>query len=109
MDTITPTEAQKLAREGAILLDVREADEWSAGHAPEALHIPLGELEARRAELAQPRVVLTVCRSGARSAKAQTILIAAGLDARNVEGGMRAWQQAGLPMESQSAAVATVI
>ena len=61
--------AAQLQREGAVLLDVRERDEWAAGRAPKARHIPIGELEARAArEIAATATVLTICRSGGRSA-----------------------------------------
>lgn len=87
---------------GVILLDVREPDEWSAGHAPGAVHVPLGELPARTAELAalpDDQPVYVVCRSGGRSARAAAWLNAAGLvDAVNVAGGMKSWQTEGRPL-----------
>ena len=52
--------------EGAWLLDVREDDEWAAGYAPGARHIPLGELGARAAEVPQDEAVYVICRSGGR-------------------------------------------
>lgn len=69
-----------------MLLDVRERKEWAAGHAPGATHIPLGELPARLGALPQSRPILAICRSGARSEKAAELLVAAGRDARSVEG-----------------------
>lgn len=80
----------------AVLVDVREDDEWAAGHAPAALHVPLGSLPATRLPTGRP--VLAICRSGNRSATAAALLLACGVDARNVAGGMRAWQAAGLPV-----------
>lgn len=80
----------------ALLLDVREDDEWATGHAPAAVHVPLGDLPY--AEVPSDRLVLTVCRSGNRSATAAAALLARGIEARNVRGGMRAWQAAGLPI-----------
>lgn len=82
---------------GTLLVDVRESDEWAAGHAPDAIHVPLGALDADRLPAAE--VVHVICRSGNRSAMATQMLRAAGVDARNVEGGMGAWQRAGLPVE----------
>ncbi|WP_229023059.1 rhodanese-like domain-containing protein [Actinomarinicola tropica] len=82
---------------GTVLVDVREPDEWSAGHAPGAVHVPLGSLDPERLPAAD--VVFVICRSGNRSAMATQALRAVGIDARNVEGGMGAWQQAGLPVE----------
>ena len=72
---------------GAVLVDVREGDERSAGYAPEAVHVPLAEVgdAVSRFDGLQ---VLAVCRSGGRSAKAAETLAAAGVDVRNVAGGM---------------------
>ncbi len=92
---VPPAEAEELARAGAVLLDVREPEEWSAGHAPGALHVPLGQLAARLGELPDATMVV-VCRSGARSAMAAQALIGTGRDARNLAGGMHAWAAAGL-------------
>jgi rhodanese-related sulfurtransferase len=80
----------------ATLLDVREADEWAAGHAPNALHIPLGELVVSK--VTSDNLVVAVCRSGRRSAKATALLRAAGIEIRNLSGGMQAWSLAGLPV-----------
>src|SRR6476660_7559287 len=74
-----------------VLLDVREADEWEAGHAARAQWIPLGELESARFTLPMNRRIVCVCRSGVRSARATESLIAWGFDAANMEGGMKAW------------------
>ena len=90
--------------DGAWLLDVREDDEWAAGHAPDARHIPLGELSARAAEVPQDQVVYVICRSGARSARAAQALAAAGWEAINVAGGMQDWAAAGRPMTTDSGA-----
>lgn len=109
MQTVTPTEARELVRGGALLLDVRGGDEWDAGRSPDATHIPLGELDARHGELDKARIVLTICRSGARSAQAQSSLVSAGFDARNVSGGMQAWERAGLPVTRQGDGHAEVI
>ena len=58
----------------AFLLDVREDDEWAAGHAPDAVHVRLGELGARVGEVPQDREVYVICRSGTRSAYAAQAL-----------------------------------
>jgi len=81
-----------------VLLDVREADEWEAGHASRAQWVPLGELEAARFRLPMNRRIVCVCRSGVRSARATESLIAWGFDAANMEGGMKAWAASGLPV-----------
>lgn len=87
---------------GLILLDVREPDEWEAGHAPGAVHIPLGELPARAAELVtlpDDQPVYVVCRGGGRSVRAAAWLNKAGLvDAVDVAGGMKSWQTQGRPL-----------
>lgn len=87
---------------GAYLLDVREPGEWAAGHAPEAVHIPLGELGARYTELDTGRPLYVICRAGHRSARAAHALAGAGWDASNVSDGMMGWHAAGLPMTSES-------
>lgn len=95
------------------LLDVRENDEWAAGHAEGALHLPMGELVARFGELteavADGRRVHVVCRVGGRSAQVTQYLIAQGLDAVNVGGGMLAWQAAGRPLVNDGGQPASVL
>ena len=86
----------------ASLLDVREHDEWDAGHVAGAVHIPLGELGARYTEIERDRPLFVICRSGQRSARAAHALAGAGWDARNVADGMMGWQAAGRPMTSES-------
>ena len=86
---------------GAFLLDVREDDEWTAGHAPEAVHVRLGELGARLGELPGDREVDIVCRSGNRSAYAAQALAFRGLTTINVSDGMTGWAVAGRPMVSE--------
>ncbi|HET6504994.1 MAG TPA: rhodanese-like domain-containing protein [Amycolatopsis sp.] len=102
----------ELPAEGISLLDVREQDEWTAGHAPEALHIPLGELPARVGELGalpDDRPVYVICRSGGRSARAAAWLNASGWDAVNVAGGMKSWQVEGRPVVGDYAGIAPEI
>lgn len=85
---------------GSTLLDVREQDEWDAGHAAGAVHIPLGDLPARYEELDADVPVLVICHSGGRSARAtQWLNESVGFEATNVDGGTVAWQAAGLPVE----------
>ena len=84
------------------VLDVRENDEFAAGHLPKARHIPLKELEARLPELAKfkEKPVIVTCRSGARSGSACRALRKAGFtQVHNLKGGVPAWQQANLPVE----------
>lgn len=83
----------------AVVLDVREPGEWALGHALNAVHIPLGEVTARLAELpATDGPLPVICRSGARSERVAGYLLANGIDAVNVAGGTLAWASAGKPM-----------
>lgn len=81
-----------------VVLDVRENHEWAEGHIDGAIHIPLGELQARVGELDPSVPTLVVCHLGGRSARATQWLHAQGHDVTNVAGGMEAWQQAGRPV-----------
>ena len=87
----------------AVLLDVREDDEWAAGHAPGALHVPLGDLPARLGELPLDAELHVLCRAGGRAARAAAWLTANGVDAVVVDGGMGAWVDAGRPLEGGGA------
>ena len=87
---------------GAYLLDVREDEEWDAGHVAGAVHIPLGELGARYTELNRDLPLYVICRSGYRSDHAAQALAGAGWDASNVADGMTGWHAAGLPMTCAS-------
>jgi rhodanese-related sulfurtransferase len=95
---VDPDQGHALVEEGAFLLDVREPDEWEAGHAPAAVHLPMKEVQARQDELPKDRRIVTVCRSGGRSAAVTEALNAWGFDAVNVTGGLTAWSAAGLPV-----------
>ena len=86
-----------------LMLDVREDDEWSLGRAPNSVHIPLYELPDRFGELPADRPLNVVCKVGSRSAQATAWLIANGVEARNVTGGMLLWAQLGLPVEGDTA------
>lgn len=87
--------------EGLLVLDVREDDEWAAGHVAGSLHVPLTYLGQRYADLAELLAAdqtLVVCRSGHRSAYAAGFLLQQGFDAVNLEGGLLAWHVAGRPL-----------
>ncbi|WP_058235795.1 rhodanese-like domain-containing protein [Devriesea agamarum] len=101
-DAITSVDVTDIPA-GALLVDVRESDEWDAGHAPNAQHLPASELLARYGELPEDGPVYLVCRSGGRSSKAAIWLNQNGYEAINVRGGMGAWAEAGLPLTSQGA------
>lgn len=87
----------------ALLVDVREDDEWEAGHAPDAVHVPLAEVPEQLDELDERRgedALIFICRSGNRSAEAAQAATDAGLeDVLSVDGGMNDWVSAGLPLE----------
>jgi len=89
------------------LIDVREDDEWAAGHAPQARHIPLAQVPDRVTEI--PPGALVVCRGGGRSARAVAWLAGQGVETLNVTGGMGAWAQAGLPMTSENGETPAVV
>ena len=95
--------------ESAYILDVREDDEWNAGRAPGAVHIPLGVLGDRALEVPKDQKVYVICRAGGRSAQAAMALNQAGWDAVNVAGGMQDWAGAQRPMEADGDAEPRVI
>ncbi len=88
---------------GAVLLDVRENDEWSAGHAPEAQHVPMSQLTGRLQEVPAAEPLYVICRSGARSARVVAFLAQQGVSAVNVAGGMQSWAASGRPMVAERA------
>jgi len=97
-----PTVAVGDLADGDFLLDVREDDEWQAGHAEGALHIPISEFVARYGELTeaapQDGRVHVICRSGGRSAQVTQYLVQQGIDAVNIDGGMQTWAAVGRPV-----------
>jgi len=91
---IDVTELARRRAAGAYVLDVRNPDEYEAGHVPGAVLIPLGELGERWEEVPEGDV-LVICKSGARSARAVEALNRAGRTTVNVAGGTMAWMEAG--------------
>jgi len=104
---ITAQEAYSAGQD--LLLDVREQDEWQAGHAPGALHIPLSTLGSRVDELPAAGRIMAICRMGGRSRTATGALIGAGFHVVNVEGGMLAWAAEDLPIVADDGLPGTVI
>ncbi len=114
IESIAPQEAsEELSAGGVVILDVREPTEWET-HIPDAVQIPRGVLEAhadpsspRHDEALDPaRRVIVYCRSGARSALATLTLKTMGFEhAVNLDGGITAWQEAGLPLEEHHAGI----
>jgi len=91
------------------LLDVRESEEWQAGHVEQAQFVPMSELIGRLAEVPKDREVVVVCRSGVRSAQVAAYLNQNGWSARNLDGGMEAWVAAGRAMVSETGAPPAVV
>lgn len=90
-----------------LLLDVREPDEWAAGHAESAWHVPMSEVVARLGEITEragDAPVYVMCKVGGRSAQVTAYLAQQGVDAVNVDGGMLAWQSAGRPLVAENGA-----
>ena len=98
MEDVSPQEGQRRVQSGAVLVDVREPNEFQEVHAEGALLIPLSEFETRVAELPRDRELVMICRSGARSARAGEYLQQHGYSqVVNLAGGTNAWVEAGLP------------
>jgi rhodanese-related sulfurtransferase len=103
-----PTVSVESLPAGAALIDVRERDEWQAGHAESALHLPMSEFTTRLGELPDGPLYV-VCRAGGRSGQVVHYLMAQGREAFNVDGGMQAWEALGLPLVTDSGAEAYVL
>jgi rhodanese-related sulfurtransferase len=96
--------------DSAYLLDVREPDEWAAGHAPGAHHLPMMEIPARMADVPTDAEVVVVCRSGGRSGQVTSYLMGNGWDnVRNLDGGMQSWAAAGREVVSEDGQPARVL
>jgi rhodanese-related sulfurtransferase len=104
MKAVTTLGATRLINSGnAVLLDLREKAEYEAGRLPNAIHIPLSQLKDRTTELAKfaGRPLVAYCERGQRTRTAAGALAGAGFtDLYHLDGGIRAWKDAGLPIES---------
>jgi rhodanese-related sulfurtransferase len=101
LKTVTPEHAKRLLGEGAVLVDIREADEHARERIPGAHHLPLSKLDRAQIALHEGKPVIFHCRSGARTlANAPRLAdrVGAGCEAYAVEGGLDAWRKAGLPV-----------
>lgn len=98
---ISATEAQALVRNGAVLIDIREAPERETGVIPGALHAPLSTLGHAPLDTKPGQAMIFHCRSGGRTTQHAAALQAKvkGADAYLLEGGIQAWRAAGLPVE----------
>ena len=90
---------QLAALDHAVVIDVRETDEYADGHVPGARNVPLSQLQDRLDEVPEGSPVHVICQSGGRSARATAALAAHGIDAVDVEGGTSAWIAAGKPID----------
>ncbi len=102
MQAMTPQQARVAVQGGeAVIIDVREADETSAASVPGVTIIPMSEITGRIAEIPRDRTLILMCHSGARSESVARYLEAnEGFeDTANLEGGIVAWHQAGLPVD----------
>jgi rhodanese-related sulfurtransferase/glyoxylase-like metal-dependent hydrolase (beta-lactamase superfamily II) len=106
---VTPMAAEDLIRAGAVLVDVREKEEWLAGHAPDAMLIPMAQVELRVDEIRSERSAVIVCRSGGRSNAVTQLLTSHGINAVNLAGGMHAWELAGLPVVTDAGGPGRII
>ncbi len=93
----------------ALHLDVREQDEWDAGHDASATHIAMADLPAAVGSFEKNRTIICICRSGNRSGKVAAWLISQGFNAVNMTGGMQRWAADGLPVVTNDGSVGTVI
>ena len=96
MKEVTTTELNDMLKSGEPLnlIDVRELDEVAEGMISGAVHIPLGDVEARMDELDKSKQYIMICRSGGRSGRATEFLNDAGYNAVNMTGGMLEWEGA---------------
>ena len=99
--------ARAVQADEVLLLDVREDEEWAAGRAPGAVHVPMGRL--RQDTVPRDRRVLVLCRVGGRSAAVAQALGQLGYDVANVDGGMLTWSAAGLPVVRDGGQPGTVV
>jgi rhodanese-related sulfurtransferase len=103
MNTITAADLAALGTD-ALIVDVREPDEFAEARVEGAVNLPLGGLPARLSELPRDRPLHVMCLSGGRSSRATAFLRAQGFDAIDVEGGISRWYQDGFPVETGVAA-----
>lgn len=92
----------------ATILDVREDEEWAAGHIAGSTHVPLSGLPGRAADIPATDPLVVVCRVGARSAQVTAWLAGQGRDVANLTGGLEAWATAGRPLVTDAGTPGTV-
>lgn len=95
--------------DNAVLLDVRTDQEWAAGRAPHAIHIPRDQLEERLSEVPDADPLYVVCRNGDLSTQAAAFLREHGRDAVSVRGGMLEWRMSNRPMSHDGPGIPDVV
>ena len=106
MPEVNPQRAHELSEADAQLIDVRTEPEFEAGHIPGARHVPLAEVQREAETLDRDRTLVFYCRSGDRSSIAADAFAESGWDAYSIEGGLVAWDEAGLELEPEGGSVA---
>lgn len=100
VDTLVAT--QMVNQQHAVFVDVRPAEEYAKGHIPQARSLPLDQIDGRAQTLPKNKPLIVVCATGRNAAAAATQLKAKGLEnVVTLNGGMTAWQQAGLPVTTR--------
>jgi len=97
-----PQAVQLINRRDALVLDIRDAADYTTGHVPNSRHIPAAELEKRMKELEKfkQKPVIVICRSGSRSASVSNALRKSGFEeVFPLKGGVLGWTQASMPLE----------
>ena len=94
--------AERLAA-GAVVVDVREPDEWEAGHIAGAVHVPLASVPEHVDAFRSATPVHVICKAGGRSLRAAEYVAGLGVEVVNVAGGMLAWERSGRPVETGTA------
>ena len=91
--SIQPEKVEDFIENGHLLIDVREDDEWEAGHHVNASHIKMGEIPSNLEKFEKEKNYIIVCRSGGRSAKVTDFLMENEINAFNLSGGMKKFSQ----------------
>lgn len=99
----------KRSFEDHMVLDVREQEEWDAGHIDGSLHIPMDQVPERADQIPTDRMIACVCRSGSRSDLVARYLNREGRRAENLDGGLQAWRQGSNPLVTDDGRPGTVV
>jgi rhodanese-related sulfurtransferase len=105
-ESLEPARVEELVGAGAaLLIDVRQSEERERGRIAGSVHIVLEEVTARAGEIPREAMVVFACRGGNRSGMVADAFRSDGYDAYNMAGGIRAWEEAGLPLEGEEGTV----